>query len=604
MQLKSYLCPILIIASVCLLILVLCLCQYWPKPVPSPGLEKEGELSRNALVMDKDPFGDEVKTIRYLDQGWSPRDSMDFYTHTQGSRLIPYTWFTALEQSSSERPFSDSANMNRLRYLPQLPSSSNPDGLPVGFVKDPARSRRDQDWLGLTCAACHTTQINYKQVGYRIDGGPSMADQEALLRELTAALKSTRENQQKFDRFATKILPKNSSEQDKNDLRKRLANVTRFREEFELRNKPDHPYGFARLDAFGRILNEVLVVGLQVAEKEQAQVPNAPVSYPFLWDTPHHDVVQWNGIARNRVSGSQTLGSLTRNVGEVLGVFGEINLPKKGDNSLSYDSSVRVTDLMQIENLVRKLQSPMWPSSFPEINEESRRNGEQLFAVYCVDCHPVINRKDPNRTVVARMTPLRIIGTDERMAKNFNDRIAKTGRLEGKKTAVLIGDQFGKEAGGDAILTHVVLGVILNTISNHYEESDLLRLRRPSGVLGAADNLKYKARPLNGIWATAPYLHNGSVPNLYQLLLPAEERASEFWVGRREFDPKYVGFKTEQFEGGFRFRTKGEDGKPILGNSNAGHEYGTGKSLSEGGDSLPKLQEAQIWDLIEYMKSL
>lgn len=54
--------------------------------------------------------------------------------------------------------------------------------------------------------------------------------------------------------------------------------------------------------------------------------------------------------------------------------------------------------------------------------------------------------------------------------------------------------------------------------------------------------LVYKARPLNGIWATAPYLHNGSVPNLYQLLLKKVNGIRNFaWAV--EFDPVHVGFK-------------------------------------------------------------
>ena len=39
----------------------------------------------------------------------------------------------------------------------------------------------------------------------------------------------------------------------------------------------------------------------------------------------------------------------------------------------------------------------------------------------------------------------------------------------------------------------------------------------------------YKARPLNRVWATAPYLHNGSVPNLTDLLRAPEERATIFY---------------------------------------------------------------------------
>ena len=54
--------------------------------------------------------------------------------------------------------------------------------------------------------------------------------------------------------------------------------------------------------------------------------------------------------------------------------------------------------------------------------------------------------------------------------------------------------------------------------------------------------LGYKARPLNGIWATAPYLHNASVRTLYQLLLPAEQREKTFNLGSKEFDPVNVGY--------------------------------------------------------------
>ncbi len=80
----------------------------------------------------------------------------------------------------------------------------------------------------------------------------------------------------------------------------------------------------------------------------------------------------------------------------------------------------------------------------------------------------------------------------------------------------------------------------------------------------------YKARPLNGIWATAPFLHNGSVPNLYALLLPANERPKNFCLGHREFDPKHVGYNLETPpcpSGTFELDTE------KAGNSNAGHEF-------------------------------
>ena len=50
-------------------------------------------------------------------------------------------------------------------------------------------------------------------------------------------------------------------------------------------------------------------------------------------------------------------------------------------------------------------------------------------------------------------------------------------------------------------------------------------------------NAQYKPRPLAGIWAVGPFLHNGSVPTIYQLLSPADSRDKTFWVGTRDFDP-------------------------------------------------------------------
>ena len=100
--------------------------------------------------------------------------------------------------------------------------------------------------------------------------------------------------------------------------------------------------------------------------------------------------------------------------------------------------------------------------------------------------------------------------------------------------------------------------------------------------------LNYKARPLNGIWASAPYLHNGSIPNLDELLKRSTERSqATFKVGSREFDPEKVGFKTDT----------GEDFNPSLpGNLNTGHDYGHD-------DGTPFTAEERK-QLIEYMQSL
>jgi hypothetical protein len=103
----------------------------------------------------------------------------------------------------------------------------------------------------------------------------------------------------------------------------------------------------------------------------------------------------------------------------------------------------------------------------------------------------------------------------------------------------------------------------------------------------AAIKPAYEARPLNGIWATAPYLHNGSVPTLDALCRKRADRPATFTVGVRSFDTAKVGLGEPASSASL---PKFDTSSP--GNSNAGHEFGT--SLSE---------EERKW-LIEYLKTL
>ena len=122
----------------------------------------------------------------------------------------------------------------------------------------------------------------------------------------------------------------------------------------------------------------------------------------------------------------------------------------------------------------------------------------------------------------------------------------------------------------------------------------------------------YKPRPLAGVWATPPFLHNGSVPTLYQMLLPPERRDRKFFVGRREFDPLHVGFVTQpDADGdadGFWLDTT------LAGNHNTGHAFSADaatwkKHLEDPranplphGVIGPEFTDEQRYDLVEYLK--
>jgi hypothetical protein len=102
----------------------------------------------------------------------------------------------------------------------------------------------------------------------------------------------------------------------------------------------------------------------------------------------------------------------------------------------------------------------------------------------------------------------------------------------------------------------------------------------------------YANSPLDGLWLRAPYLHNGSVPTLRDLLEPSDKRPKSFYRGYDVYDQKNVGFVADVSEEKdrkfFRYNTA------ETGNSNQGHEgkrYGT------------ELPAAQKDALIEYLKT-
>ena len=197
------------------------------------------------------------------------------------------------------------------------------------------------------------------------------------------------------------------------------------------------------------------------------------------------------------------------------------------------------------------------------------------------------------------------IGTDPLMVTNFLLRTAKTGAMKD-----LIEDK-PDVAPAAKVLTAALEGVVGRAIKDPnlgLNPESLLEITGhrdldngdpPDAVL-----LGYKARPLNGVWATAPFLHNGSVPSLYQLLRPAKDRLQPFYVGSRDFDPKEVGFDTKKFEGGFLFRTHDDAGKPIPGNANSGHE-GKLYTQTKGEDGIFRdFTDDQRYAIVEYMKTL
>ena len=542
-------------------------------------------------------YGDNDKSIVYLNQNWTEQERNQFYYTPQGSLLIPYSWYLALEQPDNPRLFNAPKHIERMRYISadDYNQEYNPDGLPIGFAKEPMEN--GEPWLGYTCAACHTGQMRYKGKTIRIEGGPTLSNFSMFNERLVQALEATLQNERKFKRFAKRVLtsPDPVSEES---LYQAVADQTTVLQQTLLRSTPDYEYGFGRVDALGIILNEVFGDDLQ--QPDNVQPPNGPVSYPHLWDTPRLDWVQWNGSVNNPIG---------RNTGEVLGTFGHVQLT--GPVEQLGTTNTRARELLELERLITSLTAPLWPEDIlGEIDRESAERGRMLYSEYrngepsCESCHalPDANGQYPMtpaeenlfgaQFIETTMTGLNELGTDPVAAMSFATRVAYTGELAPYLPAPYTG---ASQLPAPVLLSITVGMAVQNSISRldppltAAESAEIIgyRIKAPGLPPYTPRNiLAYKARHLNGIWATAPFLHNGSVPSLYELLLPAEQRSQTFYVGSWHFDPKEVGYRSYPSKRAFMFDVS------LPGNSNAGHEYGT------------DLTEDERWDLVEFMKTL
>ncbi|MFM8872407.1 MAG: hypothetical protein ACKOJI_03470, partial [Phycisphaerales bacterium] len=143
-----------------------------------------------------------------LDQGWSPEDRATYHRTSQGSAVMPFDLFMALEQGGSTALFRADEVSDRfgLVTVPADPRT-NPDGLPIGLVRTSVpEGRWKGDWIGLTCSACHSSELSYKGTRIRIEGGSNHAfDFAGYIAALDEALAATQRDPAKFGRTAARM---------------------------------------------------------------------------------------------------------------------------------------------------------------------------------------------------------------------------------------------------------------------------------------------------------------------------------------------------------------------------------------------------------------
>jgi hypothetical protein len=514
---------------------------------------------------------------------------------SQGSAVLSYDIFLNLEVADGQELFRSDANSERYGLIAQPPGSPyNPDGLPIGISKTVISTpqwpgEETGEFAGLTCAACHETQLNYKGKHIRIDGGPANTfDMQAYIQALNAAMRATLTDAVKFDRLAAHLGA--ASPEAKARLRERFERQAALTYEYATRSAATFwPWGPARIDALSMINNRVTanLPGIP----ENTSTPIAPVKPPFLWNAPQGLWTQWAAIVQS---------PLARNLGETMGVYMPINLRAKTPADGLFDSNAAIPGLHRVENQLARLAPPSWPADvFGKIDREKAKSGKALFVEYCAGCHNAWPYRwtEPNkygkRFVLVGLVPQSYVGTDHTQAEAVRP-FAVTGQLSNDLPPELRGkDAVPMEAFKLSIQRAVLERAVAKLKLTPAELLDLNGYREQPQP--PAPNRVYKAAPRDGVWATPPFLHNGSVPNLYEMLVPASERSKKFCIGR-EFDPIKVGLDTTCGPGTFVLDTG------LLGNSNAGHSFQDGPRGN--GVIGPLLTDDQRWALVEYLKSI
>jgi mono/diheme cytochrome c family protein len=534
---------------------------------------------------------DSAGKLVYLNQGWSAEDRADFYWAPQGSALLSYDIYMTLKDPETGAYMNSPEITDAFGFLREQAHAKNPDNFPIGVAKSIVNDGPFKgEYIGLTCAACHTNQINYEGINIRIDGGNTTAFQVIpWLKKLTTSLEHIQKDKNAFKEMVTEIGKKGKV--DEADLRKRLDGDVEIAQ--SLVNKilfSKIEIGPGRMDAFGGIDNALL--GIHSGVLDNITVNEAPVKPSFLWNASHSVWVQWSGVSPNPMS---------RNYSEALGVFARYDLSATGKPENYKISTVDIRQLILIEKILRRLAPPQWPQEvLGKIDSAKAARGAKLFTSNCASCHSIYPhrwsepRENGIRMIENALVPQAIIGTDPANLKSIG--LDTNAVVTTKHLKSLFG---GKEKVTPTQFFQIIEGAMIQeSISkagltpeeildaNGYLTQEMMAKEKiPFGV--------YKAAPRDGAWSIGPYLHNGSVPNLFELLSPAKERSESFYLNS-QFDPVKVGISTSQ-KSGFKFDTK------LTGNSNAGHSFEDTKGPGVIGK---KFTETERYEIIEFLKSI
>jgi cytochrome c553 len=513
----------------------------------------------DSFAQQKKPAGIDTAQI----PKWSS-DDLKFFLHgSMSTEVVPESVLRAFIKT-----YPDLFPSQDLAHLGLIPDAEF--GWPIGFSRKEVKHLGGLPAVGLNCASCHVAEIRSSKdaAPVRVLGVTSHFDAEAYFGAVIVATFRTTDPAN-MKRFAGAYLESLDPDVDESTQTLLAEEWDKQKEKIDAAMKAD-PFGSKGVEpgALHQIEPGTLVLDDEILEHEKdlaafahsilklfhnmraaLHIPDQPPekappsSGPgrndafgllsaglFNAPQPYAPVkygLVWNVSKRHWVHwDANTQSPLGRNLLASLGLGAPLH-GKQG--ALDFAMVKRQTDLTEM------IQAPRYPY---KIDEAAAKRGAAHYTANCVSCHGG-TESDKRLYSVAE------VGTDPYRAELFT-----------KEQATRFNKFLAElEAAG----------------------------YQPSKDEGLRSTGKYWAASMDGVWARSPYLHNGSVRSMQELLTPPEQRAKTFHRGSQDYDATQMGYTDA---GAYLFDTS------TRGNSNAGHKYGSALTADE------------KRDLVEYLKTL
>ncbi len=409
-----------------------------------------------------------------------------------------------------------------LTALPSVCPEKAPNGFATfGFITEPGserpigisrRRRLGIDQAGLNCATCHTSTVrDTPEAEPRVITGMP-AQQLDLQGFVQFVLDCSLDNRLTADAIRGRLPEENGPALFERMLM-RFGLVERFKiQTLNLRNR----------------IAPILADGVPRWGRGRVDTFNPYKAVQFNWDLTR--------LPKDELIGASDYPSIwNQQPREGMHLHWDGDNTSVDERNLSAALGAGVTPVTVDHDSVKRVRDWIWtmpPPKYPyAIDAALAGRGAPLYQQHCAECHADARFRDGVKAGarVGLVEPIDKIGTDRHRLDSY--------------TSVFAANQTGLYAGSDYRFSH---------------------FRKTDG---------YANQPLDGIWLRAPYLHNGSVPTLRDLLEPPAARPPAFYRGYDRFDRDRVGFVSNVERAGTQVFSRYDTSVP--GNSNAGHLYGT-----------------------------